>query len=329
MKSTRRNQIIRFFFCCLNGLFAVALLMLTGCGQTGQNTFDDNQTVVAGTIFPLADWCRNIVPEGTVVLTIVPPNQSPHFFEADISSVKQLSKARLVVRMGFGVDDWVAGMIDNTRNEQTRVLVLQEEEAQGVHSLSEHAHGGEHHGHDHVENPHLWLDPVWAQEAVRMISDELIAIMPDKHEEIEKRTQDYLLKLAALNGEIAETINALPHKDYVGYHGAFQPFAQRYGLNEAATIEPWAGKEPSVEQVKKIVATLQSMSRPVIYIEPQLNRQSVTMLAQEGNATVLTLDPIGNPDDPERDSYIDTMRFNLNAFKEGLGAKTVNGERSP
>ena len=231
---------------------------------------------------------------------------------------------KLVVRIGYGFDDWMNRLIQSTRKENTGVLVLAELLAADFPPLdAEHPHAeDEHTGHSHHHvNPHYWLDPVWAQKAVQVLSTQLMDVYPEQALVIEERTQAYLQELQQLHEDYASTIALFPYRSYVGYHEAFRHVAERYGLNEAATIEPWVGKEPSVNHIKEIVQVLQNMENPVIYIEPQLSGKAAEVLSQETRAKVLYLDPLGSPDVSDRNTYLKMMRFNLESLKEGLSQR--------
>lgn len=320
-------------------LFVFSILfsvLFAGCNASSPPDNNTNQTgLIAASILPIADWCRQITPDSIEVITIVPNNQNPHVYEPNVADMKRLSNANFIVCLGYGFDDWIQRTLSNLSNEDTPVLILENAEQESVHMTEDlhehnhehdHDHEGDHHHHEH--NPHLWLDPVWAQEAVQIISNHLQEVFPDHSDEIEQKTQNYLLQLAQLHLKINQTLSELPHKSYVGYHGAFIPFSERYNLNEIATIEPWVGNEPSVEQIKKIVDALQSLEQPVIYIEPQLNPQKAKVLAEEVNSPVLVLDPIGDSTNPERDTYLELMNYNLNSFVEGLSGKNNSEDGS-
>lgn len=302
------------------------LLLIIGLYTCNQNEppqrSDEVSFVIATTIFPLEDWCRNIVPEGTEVFSLIPVSQNPHTYEPSISDAKRLSRTDLVVRIGYGYDDWIERLVRSTRGTDSPLLILSKTETEMTYipSVSEEEHGEheDHEHHSHAVNTHYWLDPIWAQDAVRMIAERIKTLRPDQAEEIESRTQDYLLRLAELHQEIVAVIYTLQYKSYIGYHGAFAHFADRYGLEELAAIELWSGKEPSLDHSKRIIDILRNMQNPVIFIEPKLNKKTAQVFADEVNCQVLILDPIGDPNVPGRDTYIDLMRYNLKSLQQGL-----------
>jgi zinc transport system substrate-binding protein len=301
------NSASRYFL-----LFGI-LLLFSGCAQE----LPTNNKIIAATIFPMADWCRNMVPPEVEVQCLIPPNISPHTFEPGIREAKTLSRAQLAVCIGKHFDGWVEPLIRGTQGNSVEILNLIELETGEVHYFTQpHAHEDD----DPVHNPHLWVDPIWAQEAILKISERLKQLWPDQAAVLDSRTQDYLFQLRELHLEISRTINEFKYKKYVGFHGSFVPFAHRYGLEEVLSIEPWAGKEPSVEYAKQVVETLRKMEHPVIFVEPQLDRKVAKVFAEEAKCPVLVMDPLGDPHQPDRNSYINLMRYNLKSLKQGLSA---------
>jgi len=287
----------------------VLLILVLGLGSACSEKTAPETMLISATIFPLADWCRNIAPPEARVVCLIAPNVSPHTFEPGIREAKELSRSRLVVCVGKNFDGWVEPLIRGAQGKNTEILNLIEMEREEVHDL-------QNQNPDRSSlHPHEDDDP---EGAILKISERLKQIWPEQSEIIEKRAQEYLLQLRDLHLEITKTVAEFKYKSYVGFHGSLIPFARRYGLTETASIEPWAGKEPSLDQAKRIVEILRGMEHPVIFVEPQLNKKAASVFAEEVGCPVLELDPLGDPNQPERNSYVKMMRYNLESLKKGL-----------
>jgi ABC-type Zn uptake system ZnuABC Zn-binding protein ZnuA len=55
-----------------------------------------------------------------------------------------------------------------------------------------------------------------------------------------------------------------------------------------------------------------------ILVEPQFSQNLATAIAAETGIKVLTVDPLGGENLPDRDTYQGLMRFNLKVFREAL-----------
>lgn len=56
-----------------------------------------------------------------------------------------------------------------------------------------------------------------------------------------------------------------------------------------------------------------------MFTEPQLGEVGVRALADEIGATVETLDPLGGPGIPGRESYFELLRYNAGVLSRALG----------
>ena len=293
--------------------FAIALLPgLVSCGARDVSS----RPLVAATIFPLADWCKILAPAGTDVMCVIPPNHDHHIFDPSIQDAKKLSRARCAIGIGLGFDNWIQPLIQGAAGGEIPILLLGQTNRSDDYAYTP---GEAVPAHFSQNNPHLWLDPIWAQEAVMAISQELQSVFPEDRAGIEERTLNYQSQLRDLHFRVAETINRLHYKQFVGDHSAFYHFCMRYGLEEIASLEPWPGKELSILERKQLIDRLRDLEHPVIFMEPLSNDPSARLLAEEVPCSLYELDPIGNPTIAGRNSYLNFMRFNLHSLEKGLG----------
>ena len=99
-------------------------------------------TIVAAENF-YGDLARQIAgPHAEVVSILSNPDQDPHLFEADASTAKALSNARVVIANGADYDPWIDKLLAASKAENRTEIVA----ADLV-------------GRKPGENPHLWYDP--------------------------------------------------------------------------------------------------------------------------------------------------------------------------
>ena len=75
----------------------------------------------------------------------------------------------------------------------------------------------------------------------------------------------------------------------VTYHKNFDYFAQRFGLEVVANLEPKPGIPPSPAHVARLVPLVQQRQAKLIVIEPNRERQVGDFVAEKTGATVVTL----------------------------------------
>ena len=71
-----------------------------------QQASGDTLTVVT-TIFPLADFVKNVAGDKVEVVTLLRSGDSPHTYEPSSRDMKAVARARLLVINGAGLDFWV------------------------------------------------------------------------------------------------------------------------------------------------------------------------------------------------------------------------------
>jgi zinc transport system substrate-binding protein len=292
------------------GLVLALLAALLGGMACKQEESSGTLTVVA-TIFPLADFVKNVAGDKVDVITLLRPGDSPHTYEPTSRDMKAVARATLLVVNGAGLDFWVeelkeAGSADLVVVDTSATL----EEEGLLLSGDGHDDGG--------TNPHFWLDPVLAQKQVGAIASALIAADPDNREFYLENAADYVAQLQSLDAEIKNETQSFSLREFITFHPAWTYFARRYGLVEAAVIEEAPGKEPTTKEQMRIIDLVKELNVKAIFAEPQFSTKVADTIAAGSGAKVLLLDPIGGPGLVGKDSYIALMRYDVGQMGEAM-----------
>jgi zinc transport system substrate-binding protein len=262
---------------------------------------------VVASIAPLADFARQVGKDRVNVLLLLPPGASPHTYEPVPRTVQQISKARIFIEVGAGLEFWADRLIAATAKGITTVTC-----SDGIQLIR-----GEDHDHALSNvNPHIWLDPVICMKIVDRIAAAFAAADPANATFYRKNAAAYASRLAALDREIAQTVKTFRTREYVTFHPAWDYFARRYGLRVAGVIEEAPGKEPTPRHVQRLLDEVRQMKTKVIFAEPQFSPRIAEAIAQEAGARVLMLDPIGG--EGGRETYIDLMKYNLAMMEKAM-----------
>lgn len=176
-----------------------------------------------------------------------------------------------------------------------------------------------HAGHAHGvlgEDPHWWLSPVLAARSLGPIAEAFASVDPIQAEAYRSRARATAASLEALDREIAAQLAPLRGRRFVSAHRAWVYFAERYGLVEAASIEPVPGREPSPRELKALVAEGRRGGLGRLFTEPQFPPAAARVVAREAGLELTLVDPIGGV--AGRATYPELMRFNAEAFRRGL-----------
>jgi len=273
------------------------------------------------TIHPLADLVRQLVGDHAEVVTLVPAGASPHGFEPTPRQLGALARAKLLVMVGLGFDEWAAGSIK--RHHEGHYRILRFGAAVGFdddpHPHNHHAHDHDHAHHDHGDvNPHIWLDPVLAEKLIDPLVENLHQSVLDI-EGLDARAEQLKHELRDLDQAYRTRLAPFRDRKIITYHNAFNPLAERYGLVVAATLTPI--DSPAAVTKKRIdqaIAVVREHGVGAIFTEPQFPSEAVNAITGEVDIQVLELDPVGNPHDPTRNTYDKLMRYNLDTLVQGL-----------
>jgi ABC-type Zn uptake system ZnuABC Zn-binding protein ZnuA len=104
----------------------------------------------------------------------------------------------------------------------------------------------------------------------------------------------------------------------VALHSAWRYFAARYGLVEAATLEPFPGKELSVREMVAIARQIEAKGAKALLVEPGLFARLAAQVAAEAGLRLVEVDPYGGPGVPGFDSYEALLRSNAERIAEAL-----------
>lgn len=272
---------------------------------------------VVALIFPIYDWAREVGGGRVDVTLLLPGGISPHAYEPRPRDVRKLSQADIFLRMGLGLDAWSEKLVTATANRELLVLTLSDGMTPlRIPKILGSREGGE--PHEKGDDPHMWLDPLLARRMVARMAEAFSRKDPEGREYFSRRAHRYREKLLELHREIEAGVRGFRTRSAVTFHSAFAYFFRRYGIELAAVLEPFPGREPSPRYLKGVVELMRGLRQKVIFAEPQLSPKVAEVLAKELNGRVETLDPLGGPDVPGRANYLDLMRYNLKGLKKAL-----------
>lgn len=250
------------------------------------------------TIHPLALLLNEIGGERVAIHVLVPPGASPHAFEPNPSDLVRVSRADAFIKLGGGLDDWAQRLFTTSQTSAISATLLE--------------------FLNHPEDPHVWLDPILVRdEIVPSLTALLIQIDPAGDAYYTDRALRFRDSLEELDHEIRSLLRADARR-YVAFHNAWRYFAARYGLEEIAVVQQMPGEEPTPRELGRLVREARRARLESILVEPQLDPRLAATLSSEFGGTTVLVDPLGDPNDPERSTYAGLMRFNARAFHLAL-----------
>ncbi|HPU01193.1 MAG: zinc ABC transporter substrate-binding protein [Firmicutes bacterium] len=297
------------------GLLLLLLCTMTlpcaGCaGEPLPPAGEEAPLEIVATIFPLADIISRLGGEKVSATALLPAGASPHTFEPTTEQARSMARAQLLCYIGGGLDDWAAQAAAAGSGSLALLNLLEAAQERGWSPQP---------GEDEKPNPHLWLDPIAVRDYLcPAIAEAMGKADPQNAAYYRSKLAAYQEELTALDGEIRASLEGLPEKSFISVHAAWQYFASRYGLDQAAVIAEFPGQEPSASWIAGLVDLCRSHGVRVVAAEPQLSAAAAEMIAREIKGRVILLDPLGGAGLPGRDSYLNLMRYNAAVLKDAF-----------
>lgn len=290
----------------LKRIVAVALVLaLAACAQKQSAASSPNggKINVVTTISTLNSFVDGVGGDHVTVTNIVPIGASPETYQPTPQDIATLSNAQLLVENGAGLETWLQKMLDNVGSSTMKKVVC----ADGlpVKGL----------------NPHLWMDPVMAQQYVLKIRDGLIAIDPDHKADYDRNAMNYNARLALMMKRIRMQIDTLPpsHRYMIVFHNAWQYYNDRFGITTLGIVEMNPGQEPNPQQIAALIDLAKSHGVRAVFSEPEYSPKLLQSIAQGAGVKVvenLYDDSIGT--DPRVHDYISMMHYDTDVIVSAL-----------
>lgn len=312
-------------------LMVVLLTLSTGCGVSKDSAKEPVKEAAGSprfkvftSIYPVYEFAKNVAGDKADVVMFVPPGKEPHDWEPSLKEIAQLREGLLFIYNGAGFEPWVEKILKNleapnlTVVEATKGLSL-------MNDVDKHAidkHDGQKHDDDnHDLDPHVWLDPVMAQEQVKAIESAFIKVDAANKDYYMARSKDYRETLAVLDKEFNVALGKCEKKEFVVSHSAFGYLAKRYGLHQIAVMGLSPDAEPKPGELAEVVQKAKKAKTKYIFVENLVSPKVAEVVAKEIGAQTLVLNPLEGLTKEEvaqGKTYISVMRDNLAQLKKAL-----------
>ena len=292
-------------------LLAGALVLLAGCGgKTAPEKTKEGKLPVVASFYAMKEMTEAIGGDKVAVTTLIPEGSEPHDFQPTTKSMKDLSRARVLVIQGLGMEPWAEEMVKAAENKDL-VQVVAAQDVQPIRNEDEDEIR-EHGQYD----PHAWLSPVCAQQEARAIADGLAKADPANKAYYEANADKFIARLRTLEDNYQEKFRQVHRKDFVTGHAAFAYLCRDFGLEQSSVEGVFASGEPNARQLAALVEFCKERNVKTIFTEAAVSPKTSESLAREVGAKVV---PIHTLEGSEGEgNYLQQMEENLERIYESL-----------
>jgi ABC-type Zn uptake system ZnuABC Zn-binding protein ZnuA len=292
------------------------------------NQQQQKKPLVVTTVAPLTNIVSNIAGDRIEVKGIIPEGTDSHTFEPRPSDTDILSKASLILMNGLNLESPTEKLANATKPKDTKIFEMGDNtitQDQWMFDFSFPKDKGD-------PNPHLWVNPKYAEAYAKLAAQQLTTLDPAGKDYYETNLKNYLQQLEKLDQVTREVVASIPsqNRKLLTYHDSWAYWAREYGFEVIGAIQPSDFKEPSAQDVAKLIDQVKKVGVPAIFgsevypskVEEQIAREANVKTANtaddelpgEGSANALENK---NP----QHTYIGMMANNLRIIASNLGGK--------
>ena len=317
-----------------------AAAVLSGCSGSGTDKKSEagsgDSLSVYTTVYPLQDFTKKIGGKYVETESVYPPGTDEHSFDPSQKDIVKMASADLFFYMGYNLEGFVTKakpILESEGVQMTAVgesVDLENPPSEHKHEDEEedkHDHEGEHededeHGHSHGDvDPHLWLDPEYANQMAQTIKAELNRMLPEHEQYFEENYQKLAEQFERLDKQFATAADSGKTKKIIVSHAAYGYWETRYGLEQISISGINASSEPSQKDLENIIKTAQANNLKYVLFEQNISSKQANIIRNEIGAEALTLHNLSvltSNDIKAGEDYFSLMEKNIKTLKKAL-----------
>lgn len=245
-----------------------------------------------------------------VTSVVSDPNADPHEYESDTNDARAFADADYVIENGAGYDSWADKLVSAGGKPTRKVLII----ADLV-------------GKKDGDNPHLWYNPAFVNQAIARMDADLVALDPAHADDFRANLKTLQDNLAPYQNRIASIKAQFGGTKVAATEDIFEYLSDAAGLDlvsPPAFIQAVAeGNDPPAQSVVTFENQLKAGDvRVLVY-----NQQTVTpltdsmkKLAADENIPIVGVTETIQPPDA---SFQDWMNAQLIALENALNARAL------
>lgn len=299
-------------------ILAFSLLVtvpLSGCSSNNSTQPSDKGKIgVVTTFYPLYELAKQVGGDHVNVINLVPTGVEPHDYEPTPQDVARMQKTNIFIYNGAGLEGWVDKIIPQVQHNGMTVV----DATENIQLLNP---AGTPVQPNQTPDPHVWLDPVLAQQEVRNIEKSLSQADPTHAADYQSRANAFIGELQKLDADYKQMVSHAARKDFITTHQAFTYLSKQYGLTQRAISGINPEQEPSPSKMAEVVKFAKEHNIHYIFFETLVSPKIAEVVAKEAGAQTLVLNPIEGLTEEQMAkgvNYLSLMKDNLQNLKKAL-----------
>ena len=250
--------------------FILTIVLLSSCKNTTKE--DPNQKLkVVTTTTMITDLVKNIGGDFVETQGLMGAGVDPHLYKASEGDVSKLFNADVIFYNGLHLEGKLVEVFEKMEASKKTVAlgeVLPKKELIGSDYFASNY------------DPHVWFNIQFFKQFATVVSQQLSEADPKNATHFAKNKKQYLLKLDALEKEIATTIATLPAEKriLVTAHDAFNYFGKSYGFQVVGLQGLSTATEAGVQDVQRLSSFIIENDVKAIFVESSVPKRTIEAL---------------------------------------------------
>lgn len=290
----------------ISGVLAILTgVMLIGCGtktETATKNIVDDKLNIIVSIYPLKEFTEKIAGDKATVTCLVPDNMEPHDYEPKTKDFETLSKSKIFIYNGLGMETWVDQVNEAIKEKGVTIL----DSSTGVEVRKE----------ENAVDPHIWLSVKNAEIQSENIKNTLVKLDEKNKDYYEENYKKFKEELENVYNEYKPKFDTLNKKNFVTGHAAFGYLCRDFGLTQKSVENLFAEGEPTPKQLEDLVKFCKENNIKTVFSESLASPKVSQTLAKEVGAEVVPILTLESKEDDK--DYIKAIKYNLDEIYKCL-----------
>ena len=271
---------------------------------------DANADIISS-VKPIAFIAQAVSDGVTNTDILLPDGASPHTYSLKPSDLAKIKTAELIIWVGEDLETFMPTVLKSIdKNKQIELMDIptiksllrtstnnhDQQETHSHNNDSDHDHHGEY-------DEHIWLSPKIAKEIAQAVHDKLITIYPDKKDIIDENLNEFTVKLAETEQNIAKKLINVQNSGYFVFHDAYGYFESQFGLKNLGSFTINPAVQPGVQTVYAIKRELKEHQAVCIFREPQFSPAVIEKIVNGTDVRIGELNPLGTDITLSKNAY--------------------------
>ncbi|MCX8728769.1 zinc ABC transporter substrate-binding protein ZnuA [Gilliamella sp. B2969] len=231
---------------------------------------------------------------------LLPDGASPHTYSLKPSDLVKIKQAQLIVWVGEDLEAFMPTVLKGIdKDKQIELMAIPDIKKLLRTGTQNHEYGkldlDDEHDHDHhgSYDEHIWLSPQIAKIIAKTVHDKLIDLYPDKRDLIDENLNEFTIKLAETEQNIAKKLINVQNSGYFVFHDAYGYFESQFGLKNLGSFTINPAVQPGVQTVYAIKQELKEHQAVCVFREPQFSPAVIQKLVNGTDVRIGELNPLG------------------------------------